>query len=177
MSDPTTPVDPAPGEVVAPVVPPVETAPAEVDVKFDLKLPNGVELDEATQTEFKGILSDKELSASARAQKIVDLAIKREVGRVEAHEARVAGWVAEVKADKELGGDKLEATLATAKQALTLGPPELSDFLAASGLGNHPAMIRWAHAVGKALSEDTFKAGRPPVPTSSRESRLYPTTG
>lgn len=129
------------------------------EVTFEMKLPDGVELDQAAADEFKAIVSDKALTASQRAQKIVDLAVKREADRVEAFKTRVQSWIDEVKADKEIGGDKLDETLAVAKKAIDLGPPGLKEYLDASGLGNHPVMVRWAYTIGKALSEDGFVRG------------------
>lgn len=149
----------------------------EPDVTFELKLPGGVELDQASADEFKAIVGDKALTASERAQKIVDLAVKRETARVEAHKARVAEWAESVRNDKELGGDKLDQTLAVARKAVDLGPPELKTFLEASGLGNHPAVVKWAYTIGKALSDDRFVAGRPAANAAGdRASRMYPTT-
>lgn len=145
-------------------------------VTFELKLPNGVELDQAAADEFKAIVGDKALTESQRAQKIVDLAVKREAGRIEAHQARINEWAESVKTDPELGGDKLPETLAVARKAVDLGPPELKEFLNASGLGNHPAVVRWAYTVGKALSEDRFVRGQAPQARGSAESLLYPTS-
>ncbi|MBK8168152.1 MAG: hypothetical protein IPK64_19570 [bacterium] len=91
-----------------------------------------------------------------------------------------AAWQAEVKADATLGGDKLPQTLALASKALELGPPQLREFLNASGLGNHPAMVAWAAKIGQALSADTFIAGqRTAAPADLRDpavqaQRLYP---
>lgn len=149
----------------------------EGEFNFDLKLPNGVELDEASASEFKSIVNDKALTPNQRAQKIVDLAVKREQGRVDAHLARVNEWAESVRTDKELGGEKLEETLSVAKKAVDLGPPELKEFLNASGLGNHPSVVRWAYNVGKALSEDRFVAGSGGnAPHGSMADRLYGST-
>ena len=174
---------PAPaGEAGAPAPAPGAPAPAPAaaeELKFNLpQLPEGVELDQASLDEFKAVIGDKDLTASQRAQKIVDLAVKREAGRLEQHKARVQGWVDEVKADKELGGDKLEQTLAVAEKAVQLGPPELEAFLKASGLGNHPAMVKWAYAIGTRLSEDGHvspgRGGTPPA--KPMEDRLFSKT-
>ena len=111
------------------------------------------------------------------AQKMVDLAAAREQARIETHARTVADWAESVKADKEIGGDKLAANLAIARKAIDLGPPELKTLLNASGLGNHPAVVKWALSVGKALSEDNFvPAGKPADSTASMASRLYSNT-
>lgn len=146
----------------------------------DLEMPEGVTLDEARLGEFTTIAKELGLPKDG-AKKLVDLAVKHEAARIEAHQKVVGEWAESVKTDKELGGDKLSETLATAKKAIDLGPPELKELLNASGLGNHPAVVRWAYSIGKALSEDRFVTGRAgAVPTGNtdadRASRLYGST-
>lgn len=152
-----------------------DPAKPDAEITYEFKAPDGIELDKARVAEFTAIAKELKLPADA-AQKVVDLAIQAEVKRAEAHATQVADWAAEVKADKVLGGDKLAESTAIAMKAIDLGPPELKDLLNSSGLGNHPAVFKWAHAVGKALSEDTFKAGQPPTATGDMASRLYPNT-
>lgn len=148
---------------------------AEVDYSFEV--PEGLEIDQPSMDEFKGVAKELGLTKEGAA-KLSALAVKREQARVEQHQKLVASWADEVKADKELGGDKLSANLAIAKKAIDLGPPELKALLDSSGLGNHPAVVRWALAVGKALSEDRFVTGKAPADTRAGDaaSRLYPTT-
>lgn len=149
--------------------------PAE-EVDYTFELPEGVELDAKSMDEFKAMAKELKLPKEA-AQKMVDLAAQREQARIETHAKTVADWAESVKADKEIGGDKLAANLAVARKALELGPPELKDLLNASGLGNHPAVVKWALAVGKALSEDNFvPAGNPVDVQGSIASRLYSAT-
>jgi hypothetical protein len=149
--------------------------PAE-EVDYTFELPEGVELDAKSMDEFKAMAKELKLPKEA-AQKMVDLAAQREQSRIETHAKTVADWAESVKADKEIGGDKLAANLAVARKALELGPPELKDLLNASGLGNHPAVVKWALAVGKALSEDNFvPAGNPVDVQGSIASRLYSAT-
>jgi hypothetical protein len=123
-------------------------------IAFEFKLPEGVELDQAGADEFKAIVSDAKLTKSEMAQKLADLVVNREQARLESHTRLVTEWADAVKADKEIGGDKLAENLAVASKAVALGGPELKELLNSSGLGNHPAVVRWALAIGKALSED-----------------------
>lgn len=132
---------------------PADAKPAEVVYEF--KAPEGVELDKGATAEFMAIAKDLKLAPEA-AQKVVDIAVGMQQRAAEAHTTQVAKWADETRADKELGGDKLPQTLAVAARALALGPPELKQLLNDSGLGNHPAVVKWAHAIGKALSEDKF---------------------
>jgi hypothetical protein len=128
------------------------------EVAYEFTAPEGVELDKASTEEFVAIAKELKLPKEA-AQKVVDLAIKREQARAEAFATEVKGWEASVKADKDLGGDKLSETLAVCRKAIDLGPPELRDLLSSSKMGSHPAVVKWAYAVGKALSEDKFVTG------------------
>jgi hypothetical protein len=65
---------------------------------------------------------------------------------------RVLGWEATMKADKEFGGDNMDANLAIAKQGLkAFGSDELIELLDESGLGSHPAMQKYAIKAGKAV--------------------------
>ena len=94
----------------------------------------------------------------------------------DAHVTLVQSWADAVKADKVLGGDNLTASSVIARKAIDLGPPELKALLNSTGLGNHPAVFKWAHAVGKALSEDSFHTGRDDTgPAGTIASRLYGT--
>lgn len=155
---------------------PTKADPAkEVEVAYEFKAPEGMELDKDSLAEFTTIAKELKLPAD-QAQKVVDIAVKREVARAEAHARQISDWADAVKADKELGGDKLPQTLAITKKALDLGPPELKELLNSSGLGNHPAVVKWAYAVGKALSEDTFKGGQPPPASGDMATRLYGNT-
>lgn len=143
------------------------------EVAYEFTAPEGMELDQASTDEFRAIAKELKLPKDA-AQKVVDLAVKREAARMEAHKAAISGWADEVRNDKELGGDKLNETLATAKKAIDLGPPELKELLNNSGIGNHPAVVKWAYTVGKALSEDSFVSGKAGAQPKSTASRLFP---
>jgi len=147
----------------------------EAEIAYEFKLPEGIEPDAKATEEFVAIAKELKLPKEA-AQKVVDIAIARENARVEAHNAQVVAWAEEVKADKELGGDKLTETLATAQKAIALGPPGLKELLNRTGMGNHPAVVKWAHAVGKALSEDRFVAGGQGANTGEKSTAqvLYP---
>lgn len=148
--------------------------PAEGEVAYAFKAPEGVELDAAQVGEFTTIAKELKLPAEA-AQKIADIAIKREVARAEAHRAQVVKWGEEVGKDKELGTP--EAQAAARNVIDTYGTPELKALLNSTGLGNHPELVRMATKIGKAMSEDTIRgkgdAGKP-APTD-HASILYGT--
>lgn len=150
------------------------------EIVYEFTAPEGVTLDQARVDKFTAVAKELKLPAD-KAQALVDLATEVEVARVAEHEALKAQWADEIKADKELGGDKLDQSLATAQKAFGLLPAadveSFKQLLNQSGFGNHPSMVRWMHAVGKALSEDSFVPGgkAPAGGDQSAAQRMYPT--
>lgn len=93
----------------------------------------------------------------------------------EAFTKQIETWENEARADKEIGGDAFDANLAQAKAALdAFGNDELKAALVSSGLGSHPAMIKFAVNAGKTLSD------APVIKTNGGEAKkslaasLYP---
>lgn len=154
--------------------PAAEAPKADAPIEYKFTAPEGVELDPSSTEEFVALAKEAKLPVEL-AQKVVDIAIKREAARAEAFATEVKGWEESVKSDKELGGDKLPETLATCRKAIDLGPPELRDLLSSSKMGSHPAVVKWAYAVGKALSEDRFvQGGSAPKGDKGTAQVLYP---
>lgn len=90
----------------------------------------------------------------------------------------VKNWEAEVRADPEYGGDKLDATLANAQKVLKdFGDPGLAQLLQTSGLGNHPALVRTFAKIGAAFGGDSFIPGKNGADTIHKDARsLYSNT-
>jgi hypothetical protein len=134
---------------------------------YEFKAPEGVELNTVAVDEFKAIATELKLPAEG-AQKVVDLYAKLEQQRSEAFANQVQAWGDEVKADKEIGGDKLAENLAVAKKAVdAFGGDEIRSLLDSTGMGNHPAVVRMMVKIGKAISEDGFVKGAPKSPAKS----------
>lgn len=142
---------------------------------YDLKMPDGVELDQAATTEFTAIAKELKLDQAA-AQKLADIGAKMAQRQAEAHAQLVETWTEQVKTDKEIGGDKLAENLGVARKAIdTFGSPELKALLNSSGLGNHPEVVKLAFKVGKAISEDRFVSGSPKGNTTNDPAKkLFP---
>lgn len=143
----------------------------------DFTLPEGVQLDTEGASELTAIAKELNLS-QASAQKLVDLAIAKQARDAAAGTAHVEGirkgWQDATRADKEFGGDKLNASLATAQKALKqFGSPELNELVVGAGLGDHPEFIRLLVKVGNAVSEAPIVNGGPSV-TKDAASVLYP---
>lgn len=154
-----------------------DTKPTEpvVPEAYDLKMPEGVELDQAATTEFTAIAKELKLDQAA-AQKLADIGAKMAQRQADAHAQLVETWTEQVKTDKEIGGDKLAENLGVARKAIdTFGSPELKALLNSTGLGNHPEVVKLAFKVGKAISEDGFVSGSPKGNTTNDPAKkLFP---
>ena len=126
---------------------------AEAEVVYEFNLPEGVQFADGEVEQFKTVAKDLKLPKDA-AQRILDIATKREQDRAEAFQTTVRGWEEATKADKELGKDE---NLAIAKKTVeAFGTPELKAVLNSSGLGNHPEVVRMLLKIGRQISEDSI---------------------
>lgn len=131
---------------------------------YEFKTPEGLKLDETVVAEFSTVAKELGLPQDA-AQKIIDklapkIAERSATAQKDAIAALQTEWTNSTKADKEFGGDKLDANLSVAKKALdAFGTPELRTLLNETGLGNHPEIIRAFYRAGKTISEDSFVPG------------------
>lgn len=125
------------------------------EVVYDLKAPEGVQVDGKTLESFVGLAKELEISPE-HAQRLIEF----QAAQVKAQQAELAktqaAWETALREDKDFGGDKYDANVAVAKKALSLGPPELVELLNTTKLGSHPAVVRWAYNIGKKMSEGSF---------------------
>jgi hypothetical protein len=127
---------------------------------YEFKPVEGVSLSEEVTAKFSEVAKELNLSQDA-AQKMLDqvapaIARQQQAAIQQLNEQ----WVNAVKADKEIGGDKLGANLAIAKKARdAFGTDGLRKLLNESRIGNHPEVIRFFVRAGQAISEDTFVSG------------------
>lgn len=132
--------------------------------KYEFTAADGVDLDTEALKDFEPVARELNLT-NEQAQKLVDAYPKILAGvqqrQAEAWQAQTEEWAATVKADKEIGGDKLTANLGVAQRALdTFGTPALKEYLNGTGLGNHPELVKAFVKVGKAMSEDGVVTGK-----------------
>ncbi|WP_313707910.1 peptidase [Atlantibacter hermannii] len=137
-----------------------EKKPEGAPETYEFKAAEGVELDTEALKDFEPVARELNLT-NEQAQKLVDAYPKILAGvqqrQVDAWQKQTQDWAADVKADKEIGGDKLTASLSKAQQALeTFGTPELKEYLNETGLGNHPELVKAFVKIGKAMSEDNM---------------------
>lgn len=132
--------------------------------KYEFKPAEGQVLDTAALEQFEPIARELNLS-NEQAQKMVDLYGTKILPMVQQQQAEAwqkttEQWAEDVKADKEIGGDKLTANLSAAQRALDLfGSPALKEYLEGTGLGNHPELVKTFIKIGKAMSEDGMVDG------------------
>lgn len=142
----------------------------------EFKLPEGVSLDAEQLKPATELFAESGLSQE-QAQKFIDLAMARESAAqqrgVQAFVDLQNQWVSEIKADPDIGGDRLKASLSSAARAIDrLNVPGLREALNFTGAGNHPAVVKAFVRLGQMISEDRFRPGqqaRPEVPRSPAE--------
>ena len=157
-------------------------------VYAEFTLPADTKVDDALLTKAKGVFAEKGLSQD-QAQAVIDLysgdvlAAVAEAGKkpYDLWRTTQEGWQAEVKADPEIGGAKLQASMASAARAIdtfATTPEEAKELRAAlsfTGATNNPAIVRFFARVGSRVSEGTFVAGNPPAPPPKTAAQvLFP---
>jgi hypothetical protein len=144
---------------------------------YDLKAPDGMELDTVLLEQFTPLAKEFGLTNEA-AQKLTDIYAGRVQQMQEQQAQRIAAlhadWVGKVKADAEYGGDALDQNLALGKLAMEkIGTPELVKALNETGAGNHPEVVRFFVRVGKAMQTDGLVTGKGQAPADPL-AKLYP---
>lgn len=162
------------------VAPGESQPPASVEpVKYELKLPEGVPVDQEKLTAYTGLLQERGIAPEV-GQQLLDMhheSINQVATALAKHqwdafgETR-RGWRTEIMADEQLGGSGHQTTMqAVARvrdgfisRAPEGSPQRLADekkfeeFLRVTGAGDHPAFIRLLHNVAAALDEPAAPA-------------------
>lgn len=177
-SDPAAPPSQSPADPSqAPQQPPAE-APAEPptpvvpEAYAFSNLPEGYSISEEQLAAFSPVLKELGLTQE-QADKLVAFDAQRSLAAQEASQQQavefrnkqVGEWETALRGDAEFGGANFDANVAVAKQFLTdFGTPELSAFLAESGLGSHPEVVRLFHKAGQELGEGKLHRTTTEVP-------------
>lgn len=146
----------------------------------DLAIPEGFEVVDEIRDKFLDVINDREMSANDRANALIELqaeTIRQASERIsEAWTQQRKAWVEEVKADPEIGGDKLEPTMGKISKLLNeFGDPNLREqVFDITGAGDHPLMIKFLAKVADALSEGTPVSGDAGGDKLSLAERMYP---
>lgn len=113
--------------------PPKEETPPGAPEKYAFTAPEGQELDTSALAQFEPVARELNLTQE-QAQKLVDVYPKVLAGvqqqQAESWQKQTEDWAAAVKADKDIGGDKLASNLGAAPRAIdTFGTKELKEYL------------------------------------------------
>jgi hypothetical protein len=151
-------------------------APTDIEVKF----PDGWETDNEALAKFKPLAKDLGLD-SAKAQKLVDLFVdatsKAGEARQAKNEATLDGWLKDAKADKDIGGAKWDGTVANVRRVVReFGDDQLRSLFNDTGIGDHPAVLRFLNKLGSRMAEDKFAGSEKPAsddPETALQRALY----
>tara|TARA_R110000803_G_scaffold98863_8_gene166941 strand:- start:3811 stop:4497 length:687 start_codon:yes stop_codon:yes gene_type:complete len=136
---------------------------SDVPEEYTFELPEGMELDQELADKFSPIAKDAKLTneqvnkiAPVIAEHLQEMATKQQ----NAWNDTVKGWGESLKSDADFGGANYNDNVEIAKTAISqFGGEELTKALQETGMGNHPALVKFALNVGKAISEDGFVEG------------------
>ena len=165
---------PAAGETPPAGAPAAVGAPEKYEA---FTLPEGMQADPEAVASFEKMARAQNMNQEA-AQEWVNMQVETHNRAVVAQEAEWVtmknDWLAEAKADTEIGGQKFDASIALSHRALDqFGSPELDAVLERFGVGNHPEFIRFASKVGEAIGEDVIPPGRQVGAEKSLAQRMY----
>ena len=149
--------------------------PAGAPEKYEIALPDGYTLDEATFSKAEPVLRELNLT-NEQATKLAGVIAEVRASEAEAFVQQVQEWGKATTADPEIGGKALQETLQVGRRALaTHGTPELRALLDNTGLGNHPEVVRFFARVGKTIPvEDSVVSGERSGSTGkSLAERIY----
>lgn len=147
---------------------------------YELKAPEGMELDAKLIEQVSPVLKELKLSNEA-AQKLSDaFAVyqkQQAEAQVNAFKETVSNWRKEITNDQEYGGKNYDATVKQAQSFVArFGDDQLRADLNTYGIGNLPSLIRALARAGKGMSEDSFHGTGGPAGLDSTpaEHRMFP---
>lgn len=171
----------------ADLTPPAEGAGAEATAAedFSVAVPEGAE---AFAGEFEKFSSDMDgwlkanPNATARealaeaASRQARMAGESQAAMMQQHADQLGAWEAELKADKDFGGEAFDANVGLAIKGLdAVGSPALRQVLDQTGMGSHPEVVRAFKKVGELVADAPFAtAAQPAQPAKSLGERMYP---
>ena len=131
----------------------------------NLTCPEDLSFPEGALEEFKTLSRQLGLSPE-QAQQLLDLetrfARSKAAHGEEEKRQTLERWAEQTRA---LYGAECEQAVALAVRAAdAFGGPQLRELLEATGLGNHPVIVRTFNEIGKSISEDVLPGGKPSAP-------------
>lgn len=159
-----------------------QTAEKVIPESYELTAPEGIELPADYIEQAKEVAKNYGLTQE-QAQGLVERDAKLigsfRAAEIERHNSQVQAWGDEIKADKDLGGERFDKTVQLARDAVArFGDDQLKTLLNESGYGNHPAVVRLFAKIGASIAEDNRPPGGGANPGQQRSAAdiLYPST-
>lgn len=157
----------------------------ELEIKLPEKLPEGVTVNEAALSWFKGVAKEIGLNsenASKFAAKYLERAAEEAKGHEDAWRKQGNDWHEQLKADKAFGGENFKKNVDAAQKAVKWAFGEeagaMMAELSARGLDNFPFFVRLAAKFGGALAEDDSaggaRGGAAPTDEQTKLKTRYP---
>lgn len=148
-----------------------------------LKLPDGSKLDTARVTEMATWAKERSLDPKV-AQDVLtrehELVSSIDAARAAEVEGLKSKWLEDLKADKEMGGDKLNSYVEPARRLVErFGNESFKKALDETGLGNHPELVRLLANIAKHVGEDNLvlPAGQATAPEKTPAQKFYEPKG
>jgi len=159
--------------------PAFDLTPVEAEKIGDL-VPEGFQADDEALKDFAELVNkaeSREDIVKGSLELLAQHQAKSEEALVEAWNEAQNAWREEVKRDPEIGGEKLEASLAKARTVIETYSPDakaLKELFAVSGAGNSIHMVRFLNAIADALpGEATPVEGTSQPVTKSQADKLF----
>ncbi|WP_259556278.1 hypothetical protein [Vibrio harveyi] len=157
--------------------------------KYDLSLPEGMELDEEAFEKFEPLFREMNMT-NEQASKFASAFGEHVGGLVESTQNKIVEdlhtkwnsvnqeWQDSIMSDEEFGGAKVKENLNIAKSVIDRFGGEKEEIekirgaLNETGAGNHPEVMRLLYRVGKAMQDDKLGGGT--GETGSKEKNFFP---
>lgn len=150
---------------------------AAVDAFAELSLPQGSPLADADLAAVRDFATANALSLE-QAKAVLTREHERAIAQRDGWYEQVDQWEAQIRADKEIGGDKLDVSKRHAQAALALFPPAARRLVIDSGYGHEPSVFRGLVDIGRRLAEPekVVDGGGPRAPTGDYDDpvKLFP---
>jgi len=140
-----------------------KAAPTVEPLTLDkLTLPEGANISEEGAAPFLEIMNDAELSGEDRANKLLTLFSSELDNRTKQITEQgdkdfvdmTAGWLKDLKSDKDIGNANLGKTLAGVNELIDQhGSKDFRDLLDLTGAGSNIHMVRFLNSIHKSLGE------------------------
>ncbi len=148
----------------------------------EIKLPEGMELDEEVMKEFTDFADKTNLSQKGYNKAIeygIKLVEQTKSNMLEAfkqsEEQKVMNYKRASFNDKEIGGANYDKALSEASPAYNkFVNSECQQLFKETGLEFHPAIIKLFRNISSEMADDTFRSGPKISTDKSREERMFP---